>query len=76
MHQIQIVLRRLVFPPALKTLVFLPVAAVLGAHLIAITNGARVFSAGGKTSLRRNETVNLSLVNGNKERGAVSAIDK
>jgi hypothetical protein len=32
-------LRRLVFPPALKTLVFLPVAAVLGAHLIAITNG-------------------------------------
>jgi hypothetical protein len=32
-------LRRLVFPPALRTLVFLPVAAVLGAHLIAITNG-------------------------------------
>ncbi|EKV10639.1 Stress response protein Rds1 [Penicillium digitatum] len=32
-------LRRLVFPPALKTLVFLPLAAVLGAHLIAITNG-------------------------------------
>ncbi|KAJ5199903.1 hypothetical protein N7491_009300 [Penicillium cf. griseofulvum] len=32
-------LRRLVFPPALRTLVFLPVAVVLGAHLIAITNG-------------------------------------
>ncbi|KGO74404.1 hypothetical protein PITC_019370 [Penicillium italicum] len=32
-------LRRLVFPPALKTLVFLPLAAVLGAHIIAITNG-------------------------------------
>lgn len=32
-------LRKLVFPPALRTLFFLPVAAVLGAHLIAITNG-------------------------------------
>ncbi|KAJ5347614.1 uncharacterized protein N7506_000867 [Penicillium brevicompactum] len=32
-------LRKLVFPPALRTYVFLPVAAVLGAHLIAITNG-------------------------------------
>lgn len=32
-------LRRLVFPPALKTLVFLPVSVLLGAHLIAITNG-------------------------------------
>jgi len=32
-------LRRIVFPPALRTLFFLPVAAVLGAHLIAITNG-------------------------------------
>lgn len=32
-------LRRLVFPPALKTLVFLPLSALLGAHLIAITNG-------------------------------------
>ncbi|KAJ5817650.1 hypothetical protein N7447_007658 [Penicillium robsamsonii] len=32
-------LRKLVFPPALRTLVFLPVAALLGAHLIAITNG-------------------------------------
>ncbi|CAG8909142.1 unnamed protein product [Penicillium egyptiacum] len=32
-------LRMLVFPPTLKTLVFLPVSAVLGAHLIAITNG-------------------------------------
>ncbi|KAJ5782466.1 hypothetical protein N7457_004240 [Penicillium paradoxum] len=32
-------LRRLIFPPALRTLVFLPVAALLGAHLIAITNG-------------------------------------
>ncbi|KAJ5121483.1 uncharacterized protein N7515_009444 [Penicillium bovifimosum] len=32
-------LRRLLFPPALRTLVFLPVAALLGAHLIAITNG-------------------------------------
>ncbi|KAJ5496712.1 hypothetical protein N7463_008699 [Penicillium fimorum] len=32
-------LRKLVFPPALRTLVFLPAAALLGAHLIAITNG-------------------------------------
>lgn len=32
-------LRRLVFPPTLKTLVFLPLSALLGAHLIAITNG-------------------------------------
>jgi hypothetical protein len=32
-------LRKLVFPPALRTFFFLPVAAVLGAHLIAITNG-------------------------------------
>ncbi|CAG8109390.1 unnamed protein product [Penicillium olsonii] len=32
-------LRKLVFPPALRTFVFLPVAAMLGAHLIAITNG-------------------------------------
>ncbi|KAK4870633.1 hypothetical protein LT330_004981 [Penicillium expansum] len=32
-------LRKLVFPPALKTLVFLPLAAVLGAHLISVTNG-------------------------------------
>jgi hypothetical protein len=32
-------LRKLVFPPALRTLFFLPVAAVLGAHLVAITNG-------------------------------------
>ncbi|KAJ6074168.1 uncharacterized protein N7446_001945 [Penicillium canescens] len=31
--------RKLVFPPALRTFVFLPVAVVLGAHLIAITNG-------------------------------------
>ncbi|KAJ5558398.1 hypothetical protein N7535_008608 [Penicillium sp. DV-2018c] len=30
---------RLIFPPALRTLVFLPLAAALGAHLIAITNG-------------------------------------
>ncbi|CAI7584720.1 unnamed protein product [Penicillium glandicola] len=32
-------LRRLLFPPTLQTLVFLPLAAVLGAHLVAITNG-------------------------------------
>ncbi|KAJ5832598.1 hypothetical protein N7474_000909 [Penicillium riverlandense] len=31
--------RRLIFPPSLRTVVFLPVATVLGAHLIAITNG-------------------------------------
>lgn len=32
-------LRKLIFPPALRTFVFLPVAFVLGAHLISITNG-------------------------------------
>ncbi|KAJ5799739.1 uncharacterized protein N7518_001807 [Penicillium psychrosexuale] len=32
-------LRKLVFPPAPRTLVFLPLALLLGAHLIAITNG-------------------------------------
>lgn len=32
-------LRRLVFPPSLRTIVFLPISAVLGAHLISITNG-------------------------------------
>lgn len=31
--------RRFIFPPALRTIAFLPVATVLGAHLIAITNG-------------------------------------
>ncbi|KAJ5757463.1 uncharacterized protein N7511_006157 [Penicillium nucicola] len=31
--------RKLLFPPALRTLVFLPVALLVGAHLIAITNG-------------------------------------
>lgn len=31
--------RRLVFPPTLRTIVFLPVSALLGAHLIAVTNG-------------------------------------
>ncbi|KAJ5312547.1 hypothetical protein PENANT_c007G05537 [Penicillium antarcticum] len=30
---------KLLFPPALRTFVFLPVALLLGAHLIAITNG-------------------------------------
>jgi hypothetical protein len=30
---------KLIFPPALRTFVFLPVAVLLGAHLIAITNG-------------------------------------
>lgn len=32
-------LRRLVFPPTLKTIILLPVAALLGAHLITVTNG-------------------------------------
>lgn len=32
-------LRRLIFPPTLRTTVFLPIAAMLGAHLITITNG-------------------------------------
>lgn len=32
-------LRRLVFPPGLRTIVFLPPALLLGAHLITITNG-------------------------------------
>ncbi|KAJ5457889.1 hypothetical protein N7475_009277 [Penicillium sp. IBT 31633x] len=32
-------LAKLLFPPALRTLVFLPVAVLLGTHLIAITNG-------------------------------------
>lgn len=32
-------LRRLLFPPTLRTIVFLPVSVYLGAHLIAITNG-------------------------------------
>lgn len=32
-------LRRLVFPPTLRTIVFLPISAFLGAHLISITNG-------------------------------------
>lgn len=32
-------LRRLVFPPTVRTIVFLPVAALLGVHLITITNG-------------------------------------
>jgi hypothetical protein len=31
--------RRFIFPPSLRTVAFLPVATVLGAHLIAITNG-------------------------------------
>ena len=32
-------LRRLIFPPGLRTIVFLPAALFLGAHLITITNG-------------------------------------
>lgn len=32
-------LRRLVFPPTLRTIVLLPIAALLGAHLITVTNG-------------------------------------
>jgi hypothetical protein len=32
-------LRRLVFPPTLRTLIFLPAALLLGAHLITVTNG-------------------------------------
>ncbi|KAJ5587405.1 uncharacterized protein N7459_003170 [Penicillium hispanicum] len=32
-------LGRLLFPPALRTIIFLPIAAVLGVHLITITNG-------------------------------------
>lgn len=32
-------LRRLVFPPGLRTIVFLPPALLLGVHLITITNG-------------------------------------
>ena len=32
-------LRRLVFPPTLRTIILLPVAALLGAHLITVTNG-------------------------------------
>lgn len=32
-------LRRLVFPPGLRTIVFLPAALFLGAHLVTITNG-------------------------------------
>lgn len=32
-------IRRLIFPPSLRTMVFLPIAALLGAHLISITNG-------------------------------------
>lgn len=32
-------LRHLVFPPTLRTVVFLPISALLGAHLITITNG-------------------------------------
>jgi len=32
-------LRRLVFPPGLRTIVFLPAALLLGAHLITVTNG-------------------------------------
>lgn len=31
--------RRLLFPPTLRTVVFLPMSALLGAHLISITNG-------------------------------------
>lgn len=32
-------LRRLVFPPTLRTIILLPVAGLLGAHLITVTNG-------------------------------------
>ncbi|KAJ5678052.1 uncharacterized protein N7477_003685 [Penicillium maclennaniae] len=32
-------LRRLIFPPSLRTIVFLPAALLLGAHLISVTNG-------------------------------------
>ncbi|GLI72559.1 hypothetical protein PoHVEF18_000736 [Penicillium ochrochloron] len=32
-------LRRLVFPPTLRTIILLPIAALLGAHLITVTNG-------------------------------------
>lgn len=32
-------LRRLVFPPSIRTLIFLPISIMLGVHLITITNG-------------------------------------
>ncbi|KAJ5764367.1 hypothetical protein N7533_003048 [Penicillium manginii] len=32
-------LRRLIFPPSIRTLVFLPIAIMLGVHLITVTNG-------------------------------------
>ncbi|KAJ5152292.1 hypothetical protein N7492_010587 [Penicillium capsulatum] len=32
-------LKSLLFPPALRTVVYLPIAALLGAHLITVTNG-------------------------------------
>ncbi|KAJ5408843.1 hypothetical protein N7509_002726 [Penicillium cosmopolitanum] len=32
-------LRRLIFPPSIRTLVFLPISIMLGVHLITVTNG-------------------------------------
>ncbi|OQE27606.1 hypothetical protein PENSTE_c004G05461 [Penicillium steckii] len=32
-------LRRLIFPPSIRTLIFLPISIMLGVHLITITNG-------------------------------------